>query len=200
MASRFFYIKNGLFLLVMMIMLLSCKEDRGLVVGKVKKASKLATAEFTIDKIVYGVKRKRLLWAVKLSDSKFLAHSQAVIKAGVNLQKLKKEDVDIQDKMISLKLPAVEVINFSYPSEKFHQDSLISGDAFLNKISLDEQEEYFQDAETDIRNNLQFMGIVETTEKKTRLMLETLLKTMGYQEIYIEFHQGELVPQIAENE
>lgn len=184
----------------MMIMLLSCKEDRGLVVGKVKKASKLATAEFTIDKIVYGVKRKRLLWAVKLSDSKFLAHSQAVIKAGVNLQKLKKEDVDIQDKMISLKLPAVEVINFSYPSEKFHQDSLISGDAFLNKISLDEQEEYFQDAETDIRNNLQFMGIVETTEKKTRLMLETLLKTMGYQEIYIEFHQGELVPQIAENE
>ncbi|MEQ8906496.1 DUF4230 domain-containing protein [Ekhidna sp.] len=189
-----------IYIVSLLILLSACKDDRGLVVGKIKKASKLATTEFTIDKIVYGVKRKRLLWVVKLNEAKFLAHSKAIVKAGVDLEKLKKEDVDIDGKSISLKLPPVEVINFSYPAEQFRQDTLISTDAFLNKISLEDQESFFQDAEIDIRNSLKHMNIIEATEKKTRLMLETLLRTLGYQEIYIDFHKGELIPEITEEE
>lgn len=189
-----------LIVLILFLSLFSCKEDRGLVVGKIKKASKLATSEFTIDKIVYGVKRKRLLWVVKLNEAKFLAHSKAIVKAGVNLEKLRKEDVDIDGKSISLKLPPVEVINFSYPSELFEMDTLISTDAFLNKISLDDQEQFFQDAEIDIRNSLKHMNIVEATEKKTRLLIENLLRTLGYTEVYIEFHKGDLIQEIPEEE
>lgn len=192
--------KRLIYIVSFMVLLTACKDDRGLVVGKIKKASKLATTEFTIDKIVYGVKRKRLLWVVKLNEAKFLAHSKAIVKAGVNLEKLQKDDVDIQGKSISLKLPAVEVINFSYPAELFEMDTLVSTDAFLNKISLEDQESFFQDAEVDIRNSLKHMNIIEATEKKTRLMLENLLRTLGYQEIYIDFHKGELIPEITKEE
>lgn len=188
------------FCLLISLMIVSCRDDKGLVVGKIKKASKLATTEFTIDKIVYGVKRKRLFWVVKLNEAKFLAHSKAIVKAGVDLEKLQKEDVDIQGRSISLKLPHVEVINFSYPAELFEKDTLISTDAFLNRISLEDQESFFQDAEIDIRNSLKHMDIVEATEKKTRLMLENMLRTLGYQEIYIDFHKGELIPEIKEEE
>lgn len=183
---------------LILLTITSCKDERGLVVGKVKKASKLATTEFTIDKIVYGVKRKRLLWVVKLNEAKFIAHSQATVKAGVDLEKLQQGDVTIKGKSISLKLPHVEVINFSYPAESFHEDSLISSKAFLNKISLADQERFFQEAEIDIRNSLKYMDVIGATEKKTRLMLENLLRTLGYQEIYIDFHEGELIPEIAE--
>ena len=192
--------KRLIYIVSFMVLLTACKDDRGLVVGKIKKASKLATTEFTIDKIVYGVKRKRLLWVVKLNEAKFLAHSKAIVKAGVDLEKLQKEDVDIQGKSISLKLPAVVVINFSYPAELFEMDTLVSTDAFLNKISLEDQESFFQDAEIDIRNSLKHMNIIEATEKKTRLMLENLLRTLGYQEIYIDFHKGELIPEITDEE
>ena len=58
----------------------------------------------------------------------FLAHSKAIVKAGVDLEKLRKQDVDIEGKSISLKLPPVEVINFSYPSDHFMMDTLISTD------------------------------------------------------------------------
>src|SRR6187549_1331234 len=98
-------------LVVLCLALASCRDNRGLVVGKVKKASRLATSEFVVDKVVFGVIRKKLLWVIKLNDAKFIAHSQAVIKAGIDLEKLKEEDVTIQDKKISLKLPPVEVIN-----------------------------------------------------------------------------------------
>jgi hypothetical protein len=178
------------------VLLISCRDDRGLVVGKIKKASKLATTEFTIDKVVFGVKRKKLFWVVKLNEAKFVAHSQAIIKAGINLEKLQAEDIKIDGKSISLTLPHVEIINFSYPAERFVMDTLISGKAFLNSISLADQEQFFQDAETDIRNSLQYMDIVETTEKKTRLLLETMLETIGYNEIYIEFKQGQLIAEI----
>lgn len=40
------------------LIMVSCRDDRGLVVEKIKKASKLSTTEFTIDKVVFGVKRK----------------------------------------------------------------------------------------------------------------------------------------------
>jgi hypothetical protein len=191
---------HKIILFIVAISLASCQDKRGFVVGKIKKASKLSTTEFNVDKIVFGVKRKKLLWVVKLNEAQFVAHSKARIKAGIDLQKLQEKDVSIDGEKISLMLPHVEVINFSYPAEDFKRDSLISSDAFLNKISLSDQEQFFQDAETDIRNNLKYLDIVATTEKKTSLMLETMLRALGYREIYIDFKKGELIPEINPEE
>jgi len=182
------------------LLLISCRQDKGYVVGKIKKASKLSTTEFRIDKIVFGVKDKRLLWLVKLNDAQFLAYSKAIIKAGIDLEQLQEGDVRIEGSKISLTLPAVQVINFSYPAESFKRDSLISKNAFLNKVSLADQEAFFQDAETEIRNNLKYLDIVPTTERKTALMLETMLRVLGYEEIYIEFKKGELIKEIKPEE
>jgi hypothetical protein len=180
--------------------LAGCHDKRGFVVGKIKKASKLSTTEFNIDKIVFGVKRKKLLWVINLNEAKFIAHSKARIKAGIDLEKLQDKDVTIEGEKISLTLPPVEVINFSYPAEDFKRDSLISGDAFLNEINLQDQEQFFQDAETDIRNNLKYLDIESITQKKTSLMLETMLRTLGYREIYIDYKKGELIPEIIPEE
>lgn len=181
-----------LFLLV--IAVTSCKKDRrALIVGKIHAASKLATTEFTIDKIVHGTKTKRLLWLVKLNEARFLAYSQAIVKAGIDLDKIEPSDIEIDKKKIVLKLPQVEVINFSYPPSKFRLDTEITNNKLFNTISLEDQEEYFRQAELDIRNNLDYMGVVETTQQHTRSMLKGLLKSLGYQEIYIHFSDGPLV-------
>jgi hypothetical protein len=192
--------RSLIFILVISLFLTSCKDDKRFVVGKIKKASKLATAEFTIDKVVFGVNRKKLLWVVNLNEAKFVARSQAKIKAGVDLERLKADDVKIDGNKISIVLPPVQVINFSYPAEKFMKDTVISDDAFMNKITLADQEKYFQDAETDIRNSLKYMDIVAITQKKTSRMLEVLLASLGYEEIYIDFHDGELIPEITPDE
>lgn len=174
----------------------SCQEKRGLVVGKIQKASKLSTTEFKVDKLVFGVKNKRILWVIKLNQAEFLAQSQAVIKTGVNLEKIKEEDIVISGRRISVTLPHVEVINFSYPAENFKKIDLLSDGAFSTRIDLEDQEKFFREAELDIRNSLQYMGIVETTQKKTRTMIEALLRNLGYNEIYIDFKEGELITEI----
>ena len=70
--------------LLLTLLFTACKKDnRALVVGKIHKASKLATTEFTIDKIVHGTKKKKLGWFIKLNEARFIAYSQAKVKAGV---------------------------------------------------------------------------------------------------------------------
>ena len=61
-------------------------------------------------------------------------------------------------------------------------------------------EQFFQMAEMDIREQLPYLGIVESTEKKTRQMMEVLLHTLGYEDIYITFKKGtQLIPKVNLN-
>jgi hypothetical protein len=186
---------KGLIFIFAIFLIASCRKDeRALVVGKIQAASKLATTEFTVDKIVHGTRSKKIAWIIKLNEARFLAYSQAKIKAGIDLSKIMADDIVIGDQSITIVLPQVEVINFSYPPDKFRIDEEVSDTRkFLNKISLEDQEKFFQDAETDIRNNLGYMGIVKTTQQHTKTMLTSLLKSLGYTEIYISFISDELI-------
>jgi hypothetical protein len=173
---------------------ISCKKnDRALVVGKIQNASDLATTEFVIDKIVFGTKTKRLAF-FKINEASFMAYSQAKVKAGIDLSKIRESDIRIEGNKIHLRLPPIEVINFSYPPASFVEDSLISNPKiFLNKINIRDQEEFFRLAELDIRENLQYMGIVKTTQNHTRQMFNVLLGSLGYEEIYINFENDDLI-------
>lgn len=187
--------KPYLILVISLALFTSCKEDkRGLVVGKIQKASDLASTEFTINKLVHGSKSKKIAWVFKLNEARFLAYSQAKIKTGIDLGRLTKEDIEISGDIISITLPPIKVINFSYPPESFYLDSLISDpNQFLNKISVEEQEHFFREAELDIRNNLKYLGIVETTQQNTRVLLSRLLSSLGYNEIHINFKNDSLI-------
>lgn len=180
------------------LLTISCESDeRALVVGKIHGASDLVTSEFTVDKVVFGTKTKNLLW-FKFNEANFMAYSQAKIKTGVDLNKIAESDIQIDGKKIELTLPPIEVINFSYPPESFVEDSLISDpQVFLNRVNIRDQEEFFRLAELDIRENLQYMGIVKTTQNHVRKMFNTLLRSLDYNEIYIYFSSDELlIPQV----
>lgn len=185
----------------MALLFTSCQnDDRAMVVGKIQSAGDLVTTEFTVDKVVFGTKTRNVLW-FKFSEALFMAHSQARIKTGIDLTLIKEQDIIISERKIELKLPAVKVINFSYPPSSFIEDSLISDPkVFLNKINLEDQEEFFRLAELDIRANLQYMGIVKTSQAHIRQMFMLLLGALGYEEIYISFESNELsIPQVRLN-
>lgn len=196
MRSGYSLHRKMIFLAVIAIVALfsSCKKnERALVVGKIQNASDLATTEFVIDKIVFGTKTKKLA-LLKISEASFMAYSQAKVKAGIDLSKIKEADIRIEGTKIHLELPPIEVINFSYPPASFVEDSLISDPkVFLNKINIRDQEEFFRLAELDIRENLRYIGIVRTTQNHTRQLFQVLLASLGYEEIYITFKSDDLI-------
>lgn len=176
---------------LLLVLASSCrKTDDGLVVSKIQKASKLATTEFTLSKVVVATKGKSLLWVIKLNEALFVANTQAVVKAGINLENLTKDDIQIDGQSIQIQLPYIEILNFSYPIDKVQIDSTITGNQFMNKFTLADYDRTLEEAELKIREVLPYLGIVDATKKKTRIMLETLLKGLGYTEIFLEFKDG----------
>lgn len=180
------------------LMFFSCKKEdqRYLVVSKVKSAAKLATTETIIDKVVLGTQEKKLLGLIKINKAYFAANTQATIKTGIDLSLLEEDDVKIEGQRITLNLPHVQVLDFSYPFSTYKIDSTITRNKFLNRIDILDHERFYMMAELDIRNNLKYTGIKEATEIKTRLMMEGLLKNLGYEEIYISFKSGELIKEV----
>lgn len=175
-------------------MVCSCqKDDRGLVIGKIQQASDLVVSEFVIDKVVFGKKTKNILF-IPVNEASFMAYSRASIKTGIDLNRLKEEDIQIEGNKINLNLPPIEVVNFSYPPDSFIADTLISNPRrFLNSINLEDQETFFRMAEMDIRDHLPFMGLVESSQNHARKLMQTVLKSFDFEEIYIQFENDSLV-------
>ncbi|WP_158857198.1 DUF4230 domain-containing protein [Lunatibacter salilacus] len=183
---------------VLVILVAGCVNDeRALVVGKIQQANDLVTSEVVIDKVVFG-KKTRKVFFVPINEASFLAYSQARVKTGIDLNSVSAEDIKIEGTTITLQLPPIEVINFSYPPESFMEDTLVSQpNRFLNNIRLEDQEEFFRQAEMDIRESLPFMGLVKSGQEHTRKLMHTLLKSLGFKEIYITFKSDDLlIPQV----
>ena len=185
-----------LVLLIILAFFSSCKDKRGMTVTRIQSVAKLATTETTIEKIVIGNKTKKFLVFFTIGEARFVCFSKATVKAGIDLRKLTKNDVKIEGKQIELRLPPVEVINFSYPFESFRIDSLLLDNGIFCRIGIEDMEELLRRSELDIRAQLPMMGIIEATENKTRQMMESLLRTLGYDDIYITFRKGPFLPKV----
>jgi hypothetical protein len=69
-------------------------------------------------------------------------------------------------------------------------DESITEDAFMNKFSVKDYDNILEEAELKIREVIPYLGIEDATKQKTRALLETLLRSLGYTEIYLEFKDG----------
>ncbi len=173
----------------------SREPDRALVISKLKNSAKLATVEYIVTKVI-SAKDKN--WFAK--DAYFFAETEATIKAGIDLEKLKEDDVKITGNRISITLPPVEIINFSYPAEGFRVIEKYSDQASIfkwNSIDVKEKDNLYRQGESDIRENINDLGIIKTAQTNTRILIKKILTFSGFEEIYIEFSdsKGDLATQ-----
>jgi hypothetical protein len=157
------------------------KSKKGLIVSKLEKASTLSTVEVVLSKYVYFRKDRKIL-----PDNYFLARTEATVKLGIDLSKIKSSDIRIQGDEIYLKLPPVKITNFSYPAESFIIDTIIS-DLGKNKINYQQMEDLYLEAETQIRSTIKDLDIKHTAEEKTRTMVRQMCHNMGFNVVEIEF-------------
>jgi hypothetical protein len=162
-------------------------KKKTLIIDKIKTVAKLSTVEFVIKKIVVGKKKKKILYFFNAKDARFLAYTKAIIKAGITLNKIEDDDIKIEDSQVIIKLPPVEILDFSYPPEEMKPDMKYTGDKLFNRFELSDIESFYRMAEAEIRAYVNHLGIKEAAEEKTRLFLNNLLNQMGFKKIHIHF-------------
>lgn len=180
--------KSIYIILILILFSVSCKNestpDKAEIISKLQASSKLSTVEFVVTKVISAEKKKFF------SNKYFFAETKAFIKAGIDLSKIEESDVIIKGQKINILLPAIEILEFSYPPDAFDvvEEYTSSNGLFdFNTISLQERDALYQAGEQDIRNNIKNLGITENAERNTRLFFSNMLRNAGFKEIYIKF-------------
>jgi hypothetical protein len=145
--------------------------------------SDLATVEYTVTKIIKANDNKT--W-FKFGDRKILMSCEATIKAGVDLSGISKKSFDIDGKDIQLRLPPPKIISFSIPPDKIKIEYQEIG-PLREPFKTGERDMLAAQAEAQIKNSIQTLGILEQAKANTSLLVDNLLKQMGYETVTITY-------------
>lgn len=148
-----------------------------------KEMSDLATVEYTVTKIIKANDDKT--W-YKLGDRKILMSCEANIKAGIDMSSISQKNFIIDGKDVELKLPSPKVISLSIPAETIkveYQDISLFRDPF----KAAERDQLASQAEAQIRNSIDSLGILQQAKVNTSLFINNLLVKLGYESIKITY-------------
>lgn len=151
---------------------------------KIKDLNQLGTVEFKVSKIISGT--DDLSW-YKVGGRKILFSCEAVIKAGIDFSKLKKEDVSIDKKSVSLKLPKAEIIYVKIDHNKIKEEDKETG-IFRSEYTNKEKDELLVLGEKSINEAVPNMGIIASAENNAKLFLNSFLKSSGFKDVNVEFY------------
>jgi hypothetical protein len=151
---------------------------------KIKDLNQLGTVEFKMSKIISGT--DDLSW-YKVGGRKILFSCEALIKAGIDFSKLKKEDISIENKMVSLKLPKAKIIYIKIDHNKIKEEYKETG-IFRSEFTNKEKDELLVLGEKSINEAIPNMGIISSAESNAKLFLNSYLKASGFKDVSVEFY------------
>ena len=148
-------------------------------VQQVQTLSELVTVKYVLEKVV-------ILDDIKwYGENRVLLVAHGIVKAGVDLQEIKPEDVRIEDKKVLLKLPRARITDVYLDDEKTRVVDRSTG--LLRAFDKDLEQNARRQAVEDLRIAARSNQIYEDAEERARLQLANLFHQLGYE---VAFSKG----------
>lgn len=145
------------------------------VVKQVQTLSQLVTVKYVMEKIVVYEDVK---WFPG-GDSRVLMIAHGIVKAGVDFQKLKPEDLELKDKKVRIRLPAPQITD-CYLDEK--QTQIVErSTGLLRNFDKDLEQTARLIAVDDVRRGARNAGILKDADERARTQVEKFFQQMGYE-------------------
>jgi hypothetical protein len=192
------------------LLLIACQDPSDKMLG-LQEVADLGTVEVHFSKIIVHRKdvegTKKILWVFKThaeGHALHVARSNAIVTLGIDVNRISKDDVHIDDQHISLLLPPIEIIDFDFDPTHYTVDSKLTG---VEKtagwvrpdIEAKEIEEAYRAAEKQVRHQLPYSRLVKMGERRTAVFFRQYLERAGFKDIYITFKKSDLA-QFAEGD
>lgn len=145
----------------------------------------LATVEYTVSKVVKA--NDDQTW-YKFGDRKILITCEASIKAGIDLQQLDSKNINVNGKKISIVLPAPKVLSVNIAPENINVAFEDVG-FFRTPFTTADRTALLSQAESQIRNSGEELGILNQAKINTQLFISNFLKQLGFEEVVLTFEQ-----------
>ncbi|HTB53106.1 MAG TPA: DUF4230 domain-containing protein [Ferruginibacter sp.] len=176
---------NLLFLMALTLLLHSCntKERQMQEVMVLQQMSELATAQYVVTKIIKANDNRT--W-YKYGDRKILMSCRATLTSGIDLAAITPNNIRIDGKDIDLQLPHAKLISLNIKPEDV-QKVYEADDLFRDPFSSAERNAMAIQAEDQIKNSVDSLGVLQTGEKNATLFITNFLTRLGYKKITIHF-------------
>ena len=145
------------------------------VVKEVQSLSDLVTVKYVMEKVVMLQDMK---W---YGENRVLLLAHGVVKAGIDLKRLKPEDVTINGKSITIKLPVSQVMD-AYLDDKASQ-VIDHSTGLLRAFDKDLEQTARQNAVDDIARAARQAGILDEATKRAREEMTSLLTRAGFESV-----------------
>ena len=138
---------------------------------RVQTLSELVTVKYVLEKVV-------ILEDVKwYGENRVLLVAHGVVKAGVDLQEIKPEDVRVDDKKVVVKLPPARITDVYLDDKKTRVVDRTTG--LLRAFDKDLEQSARRQAVEDLSISARFNGINGDAEERARLQLTNLFHQLG---------------------
>lgn len=175
--------------LVLIVLLLSCGNDevKKSEVFEIRQIGTLSTTEYTLAKIVKLDDEGE--W-YKFGNRKILISCKAKVKAGVDLSKIKDEDIKISGKKIEISIPAAEITSFDM-DPKLMKTEMVEVTGFRFQFTQEETNDILKKGEKAIRKDMQSLNILNDAEKNAAVFIRDFYKQLGFEEVIVHEKQEE---------
>lgn len=173
----------------MLCLALACRSGPGAenqVILSLKEINQLVTAEYVVNKIIKASDDNT--W-YKIGDRKILITCEASLKAGIDFSTINTSQIDIRNKKISLTLPHATLFSLNIKPEDIKVAYEEIG-MLRSSFSAQERDMLTVQAEKQIQQSADSLGILKTAETNARLFITQFLRNAGYEDIEVKFENA----------
>lgn len=169
------------------------EENTVAVVQQIQTLSDLVTVKYVVEKvIIFDSPPQSTLGQFVQGENRILLLAHGIVKAGIDLKRLKADDVQINDKTIRLRLPPPQITD-AYLDE--HRTKVIDWQrGFLRDFDKDLEQTARENAVDDIRRAARTDGILKEANDRAQLELAVFLNQAGYNHVIFTDEASESKP------
>lgn len=165
--------------------------DTPVLLQQVQTLSDLVTVKYVVQKVeIWEDPPTGLIGPFVQGDNRILLLAQGVVKAGVDLGKLRPEDLKMQGRTIWIRLPPARITDAYLDDNETKVIERTTG--FLRKFDKDLEQNVRRTAVQDMRSSAGRGGILRDADERARTQLATFLTLMGFEKVEFEQTPGPL--------
>jgi hypothetical protein len=149
------------------------------IINDVQALARLETIRYTVEKVITAETNQSALAPLFGDRLLFVAHGYVV--AGIDMQKIKREDLWLDGNMLNVRLPAAEVLVASLDNDKSYVYDRQTGLFTQGDPTLETQAR--QVAEQEILKAAITDGILDNASTNAQTYLRWFFETLGYKQI-----------------
>jgi hypothetical protein len=161
----------------------------------IRSLARLETAQFHMERVIDLRQKQEALMGLIDTEDAILLVAAAQVSAGVDLEKVSDDDIEVDDerKTVSLRLPAPEIFDATLDNERTYVHTRDTGVLADRVEGLETKAR--QEAERRLRQAAEEAGLLKVARDNAETTVRSLLKSLGFESIEIRF--AEDAPQAA---